>query len=230
MTHTIWHLAGTTRRSFLGTTAAAGAAGLILPAPYVKRAYAQARSTMIFASGEPLTGNWDPTSHTQLAQINFEGFVFGKLFNTPMRPEKPDEIVWDLAPSQKVIDLHTMEYKLRDGVTFHDGEPFTAEDVKATFEYASQAEPAGRLVSRPLRGRGRRQADRARPHREGRLPGLGVLLPGRLPADHVGRRHQGPEDAAGAAERHRAVQVRRAAGQHHDHGRLRRVLGRAGRS
>ena len=65
MTHTIWHLAGTTRRSFLGTTAAAGAAGLILPAPYVKRAYAQARSTLIFASGEPLTGNWDPTSHTR---------------------------------------------------------------------------------------------------------------------------------------------------------------------
>ena len=139
MTHTIWHLAGTTRRSFLGTTAAAGAAGLILPAPYVKRAYAQARSTMIFASGEPLTGNWDPTSHTQLAQINFEGFVFGKLFNTPMRPEKPDEIVWDLALSQTVTDLHTMEYKLRDGVTFHNGAPFTAEDVKATFEYASQA-------------------------------------------------------------------------------------------
>ena len=139
MTHTIWHLAGTTRRNFLGTTAAAGAAGLILPAPYVKRAYAQARSTLIFASGEPLTGNWDPTSHTQLAQINFEGFVFGKLFNTPMRPEKPDEIVWDLALSQNVVDLHTMEYKLRDGVTFHNGAPFTAEDVKATFEYASQA-------------------------------------------------------------------------------------------
>ncbi len=139
MTHTIWHLAGTTRRNFLGTTAAAGAAGLILPAPYVKRAYAQARSTLIFASGEPLTGNWDPTSHTQLAQINFEGFVFGKLFNTPMRPEKPDEIVWDLALSQNVVDLHTMEYKLRDGVTFHNGAPFSAEDVKATFEYASQA-------------------------------------------------------------------------------------------
>ena len=93
----------------------------------------------MFASGEPLTGNWDPTSHTQLAQINFEGFVFGKLFNTPMRPREPDEIVWDLALSQNIVDLHTMEYKLRDGVTFHNGAPFTAEDVKATFEYASQA-------------------------------------------------------------------------------------------
>ena len=138
MTRTIWHRAGTTRRRFMGTTAAAGAAGLILPAPYVKRAWGQARSTLVFASGEPLTGNWDPTSHTQLAQINIEGFYFGKLFNTPMRPEKPDEIVWDLALSQEVIDLHTMEYKLRDGVTFHNGAPFSAEDVKATFEYASQ--------------------------------------------------------------------------------------------
>lgn len=144
MTHsTRWRTGGgATRRGFLGTTtAAAGAAagGLLLPAPYVRRAYGQARSTLVFASSEPVTGNWDPTSHTQLAQINFEGFVFGKLFNTPMRPEDPDEIVWDLALSQTVTNLHTIEYKLRDGVTFHSGAPFTAEDVKATFEYASQA-------------------------------------------------------------------------------------------
>lgn len=125
------------RRRFLGT-AAAGAAALSLPAPYVRRAYGQARNTMVFASAEPVTGNWDPTSHTTLAQINLEGFVFGQLFRTPMRPEQPDEIVWELATGQKVIDLHTIEYTLRDGVTFHNGAPFTAEDVKATFEFASQ--------------------------------------------------------------------------------------------
>ena len=37
-----------------------------------------------------------------------------------------------------VVDLYTLEYKLRQGVTFHNGEPFTAADVKATMEYASQ--------------------------------------------------------------------------------------------
>lgn len=125
------------RRRVLGGMAAAGGLAAF-PAPYIKRAYGQSRNHMVFASAEPVTGNWDPTSHTTLAQINFEGFVFGKLFQTPMRPEKPDEIVFELATSQEVLDLHTIEYKLRDGVTFHNGAPFSAEDVKATFEYASQ--------------------------------------------------------------------------------------------
>lgn len=130
-------LKSVTRRGFIGT-AAAGTAGLVMPAPFVKRAYGQARSTMVFASGEPVTGNWDPTSHTVLAQINLEGYVFGQLFRTPMTPENPTEVVWELATGQKIIDLHTIEYTLRDGVTFHDGKKFGADDVKATFEYASQ--------------------------------------------------------------------------------------------
>ena len=93
----------------------------------------------MFASAEPVSGNWDPTSHTVLGQINLEGFVFGQLFRTPMRPENPTERVWELATGQTLIDPYTLEYKLRDGVTFHNGAPFTAEDVKATFEYGSQA-------------------------------------------------------------------------------------------
>lgn len=125
------------RRSVLKGLAAGGALGAF-PAPFVRRAYGQSRNTMVFASAEPVTGNWDPTSHTTLAQINLEGFVFGQLFRTPMRPENPDEIVWELATGQKVLDLHTIEYTLRDGVKFHSGADFTAEDVKATFEYASQ--------------------------------------------------------------------------------------------
>ncbi len=125
------------RRTVLGGMAAAGGLAAF-PAPFIKRAYGQSRKHMTVASAEPVTGNWDPTSHTTLAQINLEGFVYGKLFQTPMRPEKPDDIVYELALSQEVLDLHTIEYKLRDGVTFHNGAPFSAEDVKATFEYASQ--------------------------------------------------------------------------------------------
>lgn len=133
------------RRS-LFTAAAGGVVLTALPAPFVRRASAAARTSLIYGSAQALTGNWDPTSHTQLAQINFENFVFGYLFRTPMQPDNPSEIVWELATGQKLIDDYTMEYTLRDGVTFHNGAPFSAEDVKATFEYStSKGRPASAL-------------------------------------------------------------------------------------
>jgi peptide/nickel transport system substrate-binding protein len=126
-----------TRRSLL-TVAAGGAVASAFPSPFIKRASAAARNTMVFASAEPVTGNWDPTSHTSLGQGNFESFVFGQLFRTPMRADNPTEVVWELATGQKLVDEFTMEFTLRDGVTFHNGAPFGAEDVKATFEYATR--------------------------------------------------------------------------------------------
>ncbi|MEQ8401564.1 MAG: ABC transporter substrate-binding protein [Silicimonas sp.] len=41
-----------------------------------------------------------------------------------------------LATSWQAIDDTTWEFKLREGVTFHDGSPFTADDVVFTFERA----------------------------------------------------------------------------------------------
>ncbi|HBY97338.1 MAG TPA: hypothetical protein DEP84_25925 [Chloroflexi bacterium] len=44
-----------------------------------------------------------------------------------------------LAISWKLIDETTWEVKLREGVTFSNGEPVTAEDVVATFNYAVES-------------------------------------------------------------------------------------------
>ncbi len=46
------------------------------------------------------------------------------------------EIVPCLATSWKALDPKTWEFKLRQGVTFHDGTPFTAEDVAFTITRA----------------------------------------------------------------------------------------------
>ncbi|TYB84545.1 hypothetical protein FQ320_21890 [Oceaniovalibus sp. ACAM 378] len=40
-----------------------------------------------------------------------------------------------LAESWEAVDPLTWRFNLRDGVTFHDGTPFTAEDVKFTLDY-----------------------------------------------------------------------------------------------
>jgi peptide/nickel transport system substrate-binding protein len=43
-------------------------------------------------------------------------------------------VVPELAESWKAIDVTTYEFKLRKGVTFHNGTPLTADDIKFTFE------------------------------------------------------------------------------------------------
>lgn len=129
------------RRNFLAGSTMLGLA-TALPRLNLEFLYNSAHAaegrSLVFLSAENLTGNWDPSSHTTLAQINLEGFVFGYLTRCPMRPENPEEIVFELATDMKIVDEHTIEFKLRDNVKFHDGQPFTAEDVKASYEYASQ--------------------------------------------------------------------------------------------
>lgn len=45
---------------------------------------------------------------------------------------RTDELIPGLAESWQQLDPTTYEFKLREGVTWHDGEPFTAEDVAWT--------------------------------------------------------------------------------------------------
>lgn len=129
------------RRNFLRYGAGAGAlfgAVRINPDFFFTSARAQEARPLVFLSAENITGNWDPSAHTTLSQINIEGFVMGYLTRAPMRPDNPDEVIYELATEINELDAHRLEIKLREGVTFHDGKPFKAEDVKATFEYGAQ--------------------------------------------------------------------------------------------
>ncbi|MDQ6438282.1 ABC transporter substrate-binding protein [Mesorhizobium sp. LHD-90] len=130
-----------TRRHVLAGAGALGAAAVLgNRTPF---AQAQGKKTVILASMGPVTGNWDPTSHTTLGQGNFEKLVFNGLTRALMRDGEADKLEPALAESWTLVDGNTLEFKLRPGVKFHDGKEFSAEDVKATYEYWSDpARPA----------------------------------------------------------------------------------------
>lgn len=61
--------------------------------------------------------------------------VYGNIFDTLLtRDPKTAEIKPFLATSYKIVDDTTWEFKLKDGITFHNGEPFNADAVKFSLE------------------------------------------------------------------------------------------------
>ncbi|MFY1709142.1 ABC transporter substrate-binding protein [Tritonibacter scottomollicae] len=56
------------------------------------------------------------------------------------RDPKTNEYIGNLATSWEWIDDTTLELKLREGVTFHNGEPFNADDVVYTVNYVAKEE------------------------------------------------------------------------------------------
>jgi peptide/nickel transport system substrate-binding protein len=131
-------LKGSAAAGMLSLGAGAGAL-----APYAaRRAAAQGeRGTITLLSAEPFFGSWDPSSHTILANIHAEWNVFDRLLELDWETK---EVLPMLAESWTYVEPTVLEVKLRQGVTFHDGAPFTANDVKATLEYMTSDEVAHR--------------------------------------------------------------------------------------
>jgi peptide/nickel transport system substrate-binding protein len=83
---------------------------------------------VIGVSGDPQ--NWDPIDTflldwSTIATSVFEGLVDRNL-DLELQP--------GLAESWEYLDDKTLQFKLRQGVTFHNGEPFNAAAVKFTFD------------------------------------------------------------------------------------------------
>lgn len=78
--------------------------------------------------------------HTDVGPLNIytgnldwmTDLVYDKLFSPSPYVDEP--IPW-LAESAKQLDDKTWTVKIRSGIKWHDGEEFTAEDVKFTYEY-----------------------------------------------------------------------------------------------
>ena len=93
---------------------------------------AAAENVLRWASqGDPLT--YDPHSANESPTIGASTQVYEALVNRNWKLEKEPS----LAVSWEIVNPTTWEFKLRKGVTFHDGTPFTAEDVAFTVKRAN---------------------------------------------------------------------------------------------
>ncbi|MRJ01978.1 MAG: peptide ABC transporter substrate-binding protein [Epsilonproteobacteria bacterium] len=69
-----------------------------------------------------------------LATDSASGEITGWVFNGLFKYDKDGKITTDLARSYKFRDDRHLEVELRDDVVWHDGSPFTADDVLFTFQ------------------------------------------------------------------------------------------------
>jgi peptide/nickel transport system substrate-binding protein len=129
-----------TRREFLYATAtgigAALAAGAVSAADRLR--------TVQAASPEPLRGgNWslpiytDPVMNPVIAQGKESNWTNAFIFSMLVKPDSrnPARVVPDLAVSWETSkDGLAWTFRLRNDVKWHDGTPFTADDVKFTFD------------------------------------------------------------------------------------------------
>jgi peptide/nickel transport system substrate-binding protein len=74
--------------------------------------------------------NLDPTMN--LSSIRAQVGV--SLFDSLVGRDAEKRIVPELAEAWKLLDDHTWQFRLRRGVTFHNGEPFNAEAVRFTLQ------------------------------------------------------------------------------------------------
>ena len=82
--------------------------------------------TLTIASSAPVT-SMDPHYHTLTPNLSAHGHIFDRLIDQ----DAAGHMIPNLALSWTLRDPTTWEIKLRDA-TFHDGTPFTAEDVAYT--------------------------------------------------------------------------------------------------
>jgi peptide/nickel transport system substrate-binding protein len=90
-----------------------------------------------FLMAENFWANWEPYQNTAQSQFRINEQIYDHLVEFPnadlSRPRP------GLATSWRRINARTWEFELRRGVRFHDGQRFTAADVKASIELASGA-------------------------------------------------------------------------------------------
>jgi peptide/nickel transport system substrate-binding protein len=73
--------------------------------------------------------------------------VRGQIYETLIAQDDSLNLIPGLAESWTQVDDLTFEFKLKQGVVFHDGSSFTAADVKFTFDRAVQSPDIGFIMN-----------------------------------------------------------------------------------
>ena len=106
-----------------------GAAAAALAFGAMSAAAQQAPTTLTMAVGSPVT-SLDPHFHQLSPNNAVADMIFSKLIETDAQARN----VPGLATEWRAIAPTVWEFKLRPNVRFHNGNPFTAEDVAATLQ------------------------------------------------------------------------------------------------
>lgn len=132
--------AGRTKTDTRRHGASLAAGGALLRASVIGlAALSLATGTMMTAANAENTLRWavvqdipsvDPNSYSYTFTIAVQRHIYDGL----VRYNQEMELEPALATSWKVISPTVWEFKLREGVTFHNGNPFTADDVIASLE------------------------------------------------------------------------------------------------
>lgn len=130
------------RRHFIRLSLAGGAMAACpsaFAAPSAGDAPKRGGTLRIGADADPI--GLDPTTVTAFSSNDFTALLYSGLlrWNAKMQVEP------DLALAYEMPDERTYLFKLRQGVKFHNGKDFTAEDVKYTFDRILDPATASRL-------------------------------------------------------------------------------------
>src|SRR5438128_10693034 len=94
-------------------------------------ALAQTKADTVVYALQSDINTWDPPNSVLREAFILSYHVFDHL---AARDVKTGKVGPSLAVSWKALNDMTWEVKLRQGVRFHEGSPFTARDVKASFD------------------------------------------------------------------------------------------------
>ena len=122
-------------------------AAAILAALALATTPALAQDLRIGVASEPTS--MDPHFHNLTPNNSMMSHLFERL----VEQDAAQRLIPGLAVSWRPTDATTWEFKLRKGVKFHDGSPFTADDVVFTFERAPNVEGSPSSFGTYIRGK-----------------------------------------------------------------------------